>query len=274
MSEPVLGLIAGSGRFPILVADGARHEGARVVALALAGEAPDVLAEHVERVYRVAPGQIGRMLRLLKQEGADRVIIAGGVHKTKMFSFLLPIRMRTDVKALAIWYRKLQDRRDHSILGSFAQEFEKEGIRVESSIRYVQEHMAGSGAMTRRAPTRREIEDIEFGWDIAKEVAKLQIGQTIVVKHKTVIAIEGIDGTDATLRRGGRLGRRGAVAIKLSKARQDERFDVPTVGVQTIRTLREAKIGTLALEAGKTLMLDKPDVIRAADQHKIALFGR
>jgi len=274
MSGSVLGLIAGNGRFPVLVAQDARKEGMRIVALALAGEAIDELDEHVDQLHRVAPGQIARMIRLLKKEGVNRVVMAGGVQKTKMFSFLTPLRMRPDAKALALWYRKIRDRRDHSILGSFADELEKEGIQVESSIRHVQDHLATPGAMTRRAPTRREIEDIEFGWDIAKQIAKLQVGQTIVVKHKTVIAVEGIDGTDPTLRRGGSLAKHGAVAIKLSKAHQDERFDVPTIGTQTVQTLRSAKITTLALETGNTLMLDKPDVIEAADRARICLFGR
>ncbi|MBM4044327.1 MAG: LpxI family protein [Planctomycetes bacterium] len=272
--EPRLGLIAGNGLFPILFARCAKERAVGVVALAIEGEARPELEKEVEKLHWVGLAKLGQMIRILKREGLTRAAMAGGVTKADMFSTVLYRRFRPDLRAIQLWYQKVRDRKDHSILGAFADELEGEGIKLESSLLYLDKHLADKGCMTRRKPSRRELADVEFGWPIAKQVAQLEIGQTLVVKERCVVAAEGIEGTDEAIRRGAKLAGKGIVVVKLAKANQDLRFDVPTVGENTVATLREVGANALAIEAGKTLMLDKPAVIAAADQAHITLVGR
>lgn len=270
---PRIGLIAGNGLFPILFARGAKERGVRVVALAIEGEARPELEQEVEKLYTVGLAKLGQMIKILKREGLTRAAMAGGVTKVGMFSTFLYPRFRPDLRAIQLWYQKVRDHKDHSILGAFADELANEGIQLESSLLYLQNHLADKGCMTRRKPSKRESADVEFGWPMAKQIAQLEIGQTLVVKQRCVVAVEGVEGTDEAIRRGAKLAGKGLVVIKLSKPNRDPRFDVPTVGENTVRTLREVGAATLAIEAGKTLMLDKPAVIAAADQAHLTIVG-
>jgi len=175
------------------------------------------------------------------------------------------------MRAINMWYKKLRSKHDHSILEAVANELAIDGIELISSLDYVKDLLAEKGCLTKRQPSENEAADIEFGWKIAKEVAGMEIGQCIVVKDKIVLAVEAIEGTNETIKRGGKLGRSNVVVIKLSKKGQDPRFDVPTIGTETIEYLKEAGVSTIAIEAKKTLILDKEDTIKLADKYKIAV---
>ncbi|MBI5044219.1 MAG: UDP-2,3-diacylglucosamine diphosphatase LpxI [Nitrospirae bacterium] len=170
-------------------------------------------------------------------------------------------------------YMRLKDRKDDSLLLGIVSELEKEGIKVDEPTRYVPHILAEKGVITKRKPKKNEMSDIEFGWPIAKELGRLDIGQTVVVKEMAVLAVEAIEGTDAAIRRGGELGRGGIVVIKVAKPKQDMRFDAPVIGLNTIRTLKEAKAAALCVEAGKTILLEKEEMIRLADKEKICIIG-
>ena len=193
--------------------------------------------------------------------------MAGKVSKTFMFKDIRP-----DLRAIAL-YMRLKDRKDDSLLLGIVSELEKEGIRVEEPTRYVPHLLAEKGVITKRKPKKEELKDIEFGWPIAKEMGRLDIGQTVVVKNMAVLSVEAIEGTDAAIRRAGELGRGGIVVIKVAKPKQDMRFDAPVIGLNTIRTLKEAKAAALCIEAGKTILLEKEDMIKLADKEKICIIG-
>ena len=267
-----IGLIAGNGRFPILLAQSARKQGMEVVAVALQGEASPELEAHVGKLYWSTMAKLGRVIKILKDEGITRAYMAGGVRKAKLYE-RLRLNMIPDLRAVSVVYKRAKDNRDHTLLEAVADEFASEGIHFHDSTEFMGDYLADEGCMTKRQPTARESEDIAFGWDIAKRVAEMQIGQTIVVKEKCVVAVEAVEGTDEAIKRGAGLAKKGAVVIKLAKPDQDMRFDVPTIGVQTVDTLRDAGVSAIAVEAGKTLMLDKPELLAAADAAKVAIVG-
>ena len=270
MSER-LGLIAGNGRFPILLAQGAREAGMEVIAVGFRGETSPELEKYVARLHWVGIARIGRWIKALKKEGVTKAVMAGGVRKANMYTPWRLVRYLPDLRTVRFWYRTLRDKKDHTILEGLADELARDGIELQSSLNYMDEHIAREGCLTKREPTPAEWTDIEFGFRLGKEMARLQVGQTIVVKEQAVIAVEAIEGSDEAIRRGGRLGRGNIVVVKVSKPGQDLRFDVPTVGTNTIKTLKEARVSVLALEADMVLMLDKPEVIAAADKAGIAI---
>ena len=259
-----IGLIAGGGQFPLLVADAARKQGTRVVAVAHHGETDAALSNKVDEIVWIKLGQLGQLIKTFKKFGVSKALMAGSIAKKKMFE------MRPDLKGLAIM-SKLAIFHDDDILRSVTEEFAKEGVEIVSSTLYLPELLALEGCLTKRKPTRNEWTDIRFGWKIAKELGRLDIGQSVVVRKKTVLALEAIDGTDATILRGGALAREKAVVVKVSKPKQDLRFDVPCVGMETISTMRRIKGAVLAVEAGRTLMFDKEAMLKAADREKIAV---
>ncbi len=268
-----IGLIAGNGRFPILLAQGARKHGVEVVAVGLEDEASPELADHVDVFHWSAMTKLGRVINIFKAEGITRAYMAGGVRKAKLYE-RLSLKMIPDWRTATLFYKRVRDNKDHTLLEAVVDEFAGEGIHFHDSTEFMGEHLAEEGCMTLRLPTEREAGDIEFGWGIGKRVAEMQIGQTLVVKDKCVVAVEAVEGTDETVKRAGALAKKGAVVIKLAKPDQDMRFDVPTIGVQTVDTLKAAGVSAVAVEAGKTLMLDKPDLLAAADAAKIAIVGR
>ncbi len=260
-----IGIIAGGGVFPLMVADAARRLGCFTLAVAHEGETDPALQGHVDEIAWIRLGQLGRLIRAFRQRGIQRVMMAGTISKRRMFS-----RVRPDLKGLALMSR-MAVFHDDGILRNVSREMEKEGIRIISSTHFLPELIAPPGVLTRRKPTRGEMSDIRFGWRMAKELGRLDIGQCVVVRRKTVVALEAMEGTDETVRRGGRIAREKAVVVKVSKPSQDLRFDVPTVGLETIKVMNEVKASVLALEAGKTLLFDKAAMVRLADETGVSI---
>jgi len=261
----ILGLIAGGGQFPLLIADAARQQGLRVVAVAHRDETDPGLTEKVDEIVWVKLGQLGHLIRALRKNGVDKALMAGTITKRKMFEHVMP-----DLKGLAVM-SKLAVFHDDDILRAVAAELEKEGVLIVSSTAYLPELIAPEGCLTRRKPTKEEEEDIHVGWRVAKELGRLDTGQCVVVRKRTILALEAIDGTDATILRGGALAGEKAVVVKTSKPDQDLRFDVPSVGLDTIRALSRVKGSALAIEAGRTLIFDKSETIAEADRQKISI---
>jgi DUF1009 family protein len=269
-----IGLIAGNGRFPFYFARGAHRQGRKVVAVALRGEADPAIENEVDELTWVGIAQLGKWIRAFREAGVSQAAMCGGVTKGKMFDKLARLAALPDWRSIRVWYSRVRSRSDHTVLKAVAEELAGEGIELVSSVLCCPELLARDTCYTRRRAKPEEAADVAFAWPLAKEIARLQIGQTVVVKDRTVIAVEGIDGTDETLRRGGRLGRGNAVAAKVAKADHDERFDIPTIGPGTVDVLSEAGVRVLAVEAGKTLVLDEEDLVRRADRHGLTILGR
>lgn len=269
MNEPAsrrLGLIAGNGRFPVLFADAAKLAGFTVTAVAHRGETPDVLDQHVDDVRWIKVGQLGHMIDHFKAAGVKTVVMAGGIKKTRMFT-----EYRPDWRAVKVLAR-LRRLNDDVLLRAVADELEGEGITVGDATRYLPSLIAEAGVLTTE-PTREQWEDVRFGVETVRAVGALEIGQCVVVKNRTILAVEAIEGTDEAIRRGGRLANGGGVVVKMAKPQQDLRFDIPTVGPTTIASMQEVGAAVLAVEAGKTLMLDKLDLLDAARNASISVVG-
>lgn len=271
-----LGLIAGSGRLPLLAAQGIRRTGRDVVAVAFRGHASARLTELVDEFHWVSLARPGQWLRAFRRRGVREAVMIGGVRKKAMYDPLLLLRNIPDYRAIKMWYFKLRkDRRDNAVLLAMAEELKKEGIELTSSVKFCTDHLADEGLMTSSPLPARLAGDVEFGWRIARASAELDVGQTVAVKDKDIIAVEAIEGTDAMIRRAGRLCRSGGwTLVKVARPNQDMRFDVPTVGPDTIRNLRDARAACLVVQAGQTLIVDKPDTIELANKLKIAIVGK
>lgn len=259
------GLIAGNGMFPFMVVEGARQSGARLVVAAIREETDPSIEELAERVEWVGIGQLGRMIRFFKDEGVEKAIMAGQVKHVQIFSRAVP-----DARMLKVLLR-LPRRNTDSLIGAIAAELQSEGIELINSTYFLQQHLPQTGTLTRRQPDKHEREDIEYGLEIALEIARLDLGQTIVVRGKACVAIEAMEGTDETIRRAGQLVKKRLTVVKIAKPNQDMRFDVPVVGVPTIETMLEAGATCLCITAGKTLMFDREEMIRLANDRKIAI---
>lgn len=262
-----IGLIAGNGRFPIIFAENARRLGYFVSAIAHVGETLPELERYVDRIHWIKVGQFNKVIKSLKGDGVNQAVMLGGMKKTHVFSDIRP-----DFRAMALFAR-LKTWKDDGILREVAAELEREGIHIRESTFGLQNILVPSGVLTSRAPTKKERSDIEFGWAMAGEVGRLDIGQCLVVKDRVVVAVEAADGTDETIRRGGRLARQGAVVVKRCKPIQDLRFDLPAVGQETIATMKEVDATVLALDAGKSILLDREAMIQQANQVNIAIVG-
>jgi hypothetical protein len=265
--KPVVGLIAGNGKLPILLGQSVRREGRRLVAAAHTGETRRDLKAHVDALRWIEIGQMEPIIRFFREEGVGEVLLAGGVSKTHFFS-----RFQPDARALKVLSR-LRDKKDDVLLRAIAEEIESEGMRVVSPAAFLGEHLAPCGCWSGRQPTEREKKDMAFGWELAKQMGALDIGQSVVVKDQIILAVEAIEGTDAAIRRGGRLGRGDVAVVKICKPTQDQRLDLPVIGAGTIRILGKAGGSLLAVEAGKTLVMDKEKVVREAERNGICLFG-
>ncbi len=262
-----IGLIAGNGQFPLVFARAATTEGLEVVAIAHKDETMPELADLVSRIYWVRVGELGRVIKILKDEDIKNAVMAGGITKTKVFGNVWP-----DMKALKL-LSKVRYLRDDGILRAFAAELYKEGITIQESTIYLSSILTPKGTLTNRKPNDRQMKDIEFGWSVAKEIGRLDIGQCVVVKENCILAVEAIEGTDETIRRGGTLGKGDAVVVKVSKPNQDMRFDVPAVGINTIKTMRQAGASCLAIEAGRTIIFDREQMVELADKFNISVVG-
>jgi DUF1009 family protein/predicted dehydrogenase len=263
-----IGLIAGSGQFPLLFAHAAAQAGLQVVAVGFQGETDNALAKYVEEFHLLKLGQLNRLIRAFQKAGITQAVMAGAINKTRIYT-----RIRPDWRAVKLLNR-LRNRKDDSILRAIAEELELEGIRIEDSTILLPTLLAPEGILTRRKPNRREEDDIAFGWQLAKSLGHLDVGQCLVVRDQSVLAVEGIDGTDATIVRGGHLCHEGAVVIKVSKPTQDLRFDVPAVGLETVATMRRVKAKVLVIESEKTIIFDQEGMIDAADASGISIVVR
>ena len=262
-----IGIIAGGGQFPLLFARSARQQGLKVYAAAHKGETDETLTDKVEQLIWVKLGQLGRIMSFFKNEGITKAVFVGSITKTNIFRDVRP-----DLKGLGLW-NKIDSKQDDAILRAVADQLAKDGIEVVASTRYVPELLFPKGVLTRKKLTKEQKNDIVFGWEIAREIGKLDIGQCVVVRNQTVLAVEAIEGTDAAIRRGGSLCREKAVVIKVRKPEQDLRFDLPAIGEKTIASMQEVKAAVLAVEAEFALLFNRESVIRAADAAGLVVVG-
>ncbi len=272
----ILGLIAGQGRLPFLVADGATSAGLRVVCVGFRDQADPALRDHVDSFSWAPVARPGRWIRHLRRQGVRETIMVGRVAKRRIYTPWRIVQYLPDWRAFRIWYHRLQgkDKRNDTLLAALADELATGGIILENSVKYCEQHLAREDVMTRCKPGESVLRDIEFGWGIVKQMGELDIGQAIAVKEQEVIAVEAMEGTDAMIERAGQLCRSGGwTLIKTAKPNQDMRFDVPTVGVGTIENLKRNKAACVAVEADKTLILDLPETIELANRCKIAILG-
>ena len=259
------GLIAGNGKFPFMVLEGARQSGAQMAVAAIREETDPAIESLADSVQWVGIGQLGRMIRFFKEEGVEKAIMAGQVKHVQIFSRAVP-----DARMLKVLL-KLPRRNTDSLIGAIASELKSEGIELVDSTYFLQDHLPKPGVLTRRQPDKHEQEDMQYGLEVAREIAQLDLGQTIVVRGKACVAIEAMEGTDETIRRAGNLVKRKLTVVKLAKPNQDMRFDVPVVGVPTLATMHEAGATCLCITAGKTLMFDRDEMIRVANEKKIVI---
>ncbi|MEJ2689641.1 MAG: UDP-2,3-diacylglucosamine diphosphatase LpxI [Deltaproteobacteria bacterium] len=267
MSNGKIGIVAGGGQFPYLFAQSARKQGRPVVIIAHEGESAPELSNVSDSIYWIKLGQLGKIIKYFHRENVTEAVFLGTITKTRIFRDVMP-----DLKGLLLW-NKIDIRQDDAILRAFAAELEKEGIVVRESTMYLKELLFPTGILGRRRPTEEQREDIRFGWNIARAIGELDIGQSVVVRHRSVLAVEAIEGTDAAIRRGGLLGEEKAVVVKVKKPRQDYRFDLPAIGLTTIDTMKEVRASVLAVEAGHALLFDKETVIHHADRAGIVIVG-
>jgi len=260
-----IGLIAGNGTFPIAFARAAKQKGMQVIAVAHEGETLPELAQWVDGIFWIKVGQLGKLISIFKEQGVTDALMAGGIKKTRLFEGGMP-----DLRGMAL-LAKMVYKKDDSILRAVADELESEGITIRESTLYLDSILATPGVLTKRKPSKDEQKDIEFGWHLAKEIGKLDIGQTVLVKDQAVLAVEAIEGTDEAIRRGGLLCGQGAVVVKVCKPQQDLRFDLPAVGTRTIQTMKQVKAACLAIEARKTIIIDQETVVRDADAAGITI---
>ncbi len=277
------GLIAGNGKFPFMVLEGARRASVSLSVAAIREETDPEIETLAESLEWVNIGQLGKMIRFFKREGVERAMMAGQVRHVQIFSRAIP-----DARMLKMLL-KLSRRNTDSLIGAVADELAGEGIELIDSTYFIQDYLPKAGTLTRREPDQRERDDIGYGLEVAREIARLDLGQTIVVRARACVAIEAMEGTDATIRRAGEilhgrggemsrgrpvnLTRGGLTVVKIAKPDQDMRFDVPVIGRSTIETMVEAGATCLCITAGKTLMLDHDETIRLANENKICVMA-
>ena len=267
-----IGLLAGGGTFPFAVARAARKNGIEVVCAGIKHEVSREIAEEVSVFKEFGLGRLGRVLRFFRKHGINEVSWAGWVRKDRLFTPARIFSLLPDWRMLKIWYFSLRDRQSQTILTSFAEEFEREGITVAHSTRYCPELLIKEGLVGRIKPKAKHLEDIRFGWDIAQRMADLDVGQSVAVLEKATIAVEGIEGTDRNIIRAGELCRKGGfTVVKLPKKGHDMRFDVPTIGPDTIENLKEAGGAVLAVKAEGTHILEQERVVELADRYGIVV---
>jgi DUF1009 family protein len=263
-----IGLIAGNGRFPFLVADSARSQNVQLVIAAIREETFPEIESCGYPVHWLGIGQLGKMIRIFKENGVTAAIMAGQVKHVQIFSSSLPDL--TMIRMLA----GLQQKNTDALIGGIARVLDEAGIRLLDSTVFLEPHMAPEATLTRRGLNAREQADVEYGRPIAHRIALMDIGQTIVVRDKAVVAVEAMEGTDAVIRRAGELGqKKNLTVIKVSKPNQDMRFDVPVIGIPTMEHMVTAGASALVVDARRTLVMDREEMVRLADRNSIAVAG-
>ena len=269
-----LGIVAGGGKFPVMIIEGARQLGHRVVVLGLRDIADPALAELADEFHWVAPLRIGEWVRKLRRAGARHAVMAGYVRKQTMYRRFGILSFLPDWRFLKLWFLDIPDKRTDTVLGAVADLLARQGIVLEALPQYCGLALAMQGVLGASGLSGPERKDLAFGWPIAKEMGRLDIGQSIAVRNTEVIAIEAIEGTDQMIERAGSLCKRGGwVMIKVAKPEQDMRFDVPTIGPDTIENLHRHGARALVVEAGKTVIVDRATTVKSANRYGIALVG-
>lgn len=261
-----IGLIAGNGSFPLRFAEGAKSRGCSVVAVCHEGETDPRINEVADEVVWIKLGQFGKLISTFVSRGIEHAAMAGGINRVRAFG------VRLDARGAALLAR-LRSAKDDVIMRGIADELQKEGVTVVDSTIFMQDHLAPLGVLTRRGPTEEEKQDIAVGVSAIKAMSSQDIGQVVVVKEGVVVAVEAIEGTDRTISRAGELCGAGCVVVKFAKTTQDMRFDVPTIGTNTIETMIKAKAKVLAVEAGRCIVMDRDDVVALAEKNKISIVG-
>jgi DUF1009 family protein len=259
------GLIAGNGKFPFMVLEGARRAGFSLSVAAIREETDPEIERAAERVQWVGLGQLGKMIRFFKSDGVERAIMAGQVKHVQIFSGAIP-----DARMLKMLL-KLPKRNTNALIGAVADELASDGIELIDSTWFLKDCVPGPGTLTRRELDGREREDIAYGLEIGREIVRLNLGQTIAIRSKACVAIEAMEGTDETIRRAGQLVRGRLTVVKLARPDQDMRFDVPVVGLSTVAAMIAAGATCLSITAGKTLLFDRAETIQLAEKNKIAI---
>ena len=274
--SPPIGLLAGWGRLPIIFAHKARAMGHNVVCVGLQDEASEELAPLVHKFYWTGIGKLGRMINCFKEEGVKQIVMAGKFHKVKIhtpwriFKYLPDWRM---IKAW--WFTPRKDNKDDTLLLGLIAEFAKDGLTFASALDLCPELLVKPGIPTKRKPSASEEADIAFGWELAKEMGRLDVGQSVAIRERGVLAVEAIEGTDKAILRAGELCPRGGiVVVKVAKPKQDMRFDVPTVGCLTIESMKKAGATVLAIEADKTILIDEAETVALANRYGISIVAR
>ena len=261
-----IGLIAGNRQFPFLFARAARDQGYRIVAAGIAGDTSPFLFFSVDKFQYFKVGELKKLFGYFRQSSVTEVIMAGQVNQDNLFN--PAVKLDEEFKALS---DALRDRKADTIFTAVADRLKREGMSLLHSTFLLKKYLAPRGTLTRRGPTESELKDIAFGFNIAKLMGSIDIGQTVVIKEKAIVAIEAMEGTDKTIARGGKIARADAVVVKASKPKQDNRFDVPVIGPKTIQTMSSVKASCLAIEAGKTLVIDRERTVSLANQAGICL---
>ena len=266
MSIQKLGLIAGNGKFPIVFAREAKAKNMRVIAAAVSGDTSFFLKFFVDQISWFRVGELKKLFQYFKAQGVSHVVMAGQVNPNNLFDENL--KLDEEFRKL---HAALKDRKADTIFSAVAEKLKENGMELLDSTMLLTEYMAPKGTLTRRGPTVAELADIEFGRIIAKMMGGIDVGQTVVIKEKAIVAIEAMEGTDKTILRGGAIARKDAVIVKMSKPHQDNRFDVPVIGPRTIQNMIRSNAACLAIEAGKTLIIDRDSCIKLADKAGICI---
>ncbi len=261
-----LGIIAGGGSFPITVARTAKSRGERVVGVGFASDTDPSFPGHCDDFVWLKLGQLGRLIDFFSSHRVTHVVMAGPINKPRALD------LRPDWRAARLLF-SIKTRGDDVLLRALSAELEREGLQVVAPHAYSPDLLAPEGILTRRKPTDREREDVDFGWDLAQQLGKFDIGQCVVVREKIVLAVEAIEGTDAAIRRGGQLGGPGAVIVKRPKPTQDSRLDLPAIGLGTVQAMAEVGAVCLAMQAGGCIFFEQRQTLEFADKHDIVLLG-
>jgi UDP-2,3-diacylglucosamine hydrolase len=263
-----LGIIAGNAVYPRLLADAARKAGVKkIIAAAFTGETDPALEKHVDLLEWMRVGQLNRLLKLFRAQDIHHAIMAGQIAPKNLFD------LRPDLKALML-LGKLKERNAESIFTAVADELAKADVQLLPATTFLEDSLAPSGLIAGSKLSQQEEDDVDLGWQMAREIARLDIGQTVIVKNGTIVAVEALEGTNDAIRRGGELAGSGAVMVKVAKPSQDMRFDVPVIGVETIRISTKARLRAIAVEAGKTLLLERDTIIDLANRSKISIVAQ
>lgn len=273
-----VGLLAGWGRYPVVLAQELKRQGLEVYCLGVVGHADGQLADICDRFRWIGLAKLGRAIRFFRRHGVQHAAMAGKIHKRLLFHPWFVIRNLPDLRTIRVFFHhfitRRKDCRDDTLLGRLVEEFAADGIRFGPATDYAPELLVKEGQLTCRGPSPREEKDIAFGWEVAKQIGGLDVGQSVAVKDQTVLAVEAVEGTDECIARAGSLCRAGGfTVVKVAKPQQDMRFDVPTIGIGTLRTMVESGARVLAVEADRTILIDREEVIDFADRNKLVVMA-